>query len=258
MLSSIRSVFSPARRSRESPLDSPAHDTYNKIIILNKERLEQIIMTHISSFRNTPSPGPDGEPPLKGKKICLDAGHGGKDSGALGPAGAREKDVNLAISLKTKENLEKYGADVVLTRGDDTFVSLHDRTVIAEKEGCDIFISTHANSASKKKRLAHGTETYWYTKGDSQDKKLATGLHTNIVETIGLTDRGVKKAAFQVLREADMPAALIETAFISNSSEEALLTDPVFQEKVALGVTKGILGFFGCAIPPSLPPARIS
>ncbi|MDQ7826578.1 MAG: N-acetylmuramoyl-L-alanine amidase [Candidatus Eremiobacteraeota bacterium] len=211
-------------------------------------------MSNIPSFRATPPPGQEPELPLKGKKICLDAGHGGKDGGAHGPAGTDEKDMNLAVSLKTKADLEKCGAEVILTRGDDTFISLHDRTEIAEKEGCDIFVSTHFNSAAKKKRLAEGTETFWYTKGDSEDKKLATELQTNLVQTIGLKDRGVKQAGFQVLREADMPAALIEPAFISNPSEEALVVDSAFQEKIALAVTKGILGFFGCPVPPSLNP----
>jgi N-acetylmuramoyl-L-alanine amidase len=189
--------------------------------------------------------------PLKGKKICIDAGHGGSDSGAVGKGGAKEKDVNLAMSLKMKSELEKYGAEVLLTRGDDTFVSLQDRTDYANKEKCDIFISSHENSASKKKRIAHGTETFWYTKGDEDDKKLATELQNNVVAAVGLTDRGVKQANFAVLRESDMPAALIETAFISNPDEETLLIDPVFQQKVAVAVAKGVLGYFGCAIPAS-------
>jgi len=187
--------------------------------------------------------------PLKGKKICLDAGHGGEDSGAVGKGGTKEKDVNLDIVLLTKAELEKSGAEVLLTRGEDSYVSLKDRTDYANKEKCDIFVSAHENSAAKKKRIAHGTETFWHTKGDSNDKKLATELQTNIVAAIGLTDRGVKQANYAVLRESDMPSALIETAFISNPDEEALLKDPAFQKKVAMAVTKGILGYFGCAVP---------
>jgi N-acetylmuramoyl-L-alanine amidase len=190
--------------------------------------------------------------PLKGKKICLDAGHGGEDSGAVGKGGTKEKDVNLDIVLLTKTELEKNGAEVILTRGDDTYVSLKDRTDFANKEKCDIFVSSHENSAAKHKRIAHGTETFWHTKGDSSDKKLATEIHQNVMAAAGLTDRGVKQANFAVLRESDMPSALMETAFISNPDEEALLKDPAFQKKVAMAVTKGILGYFGCAVPASV------
>ena len=187
--------------------------------------------------------------PLKGKKICLDPGHGGSDYGAIGPAGTAEKDVNLSITLKAKEELEKYGAEVLLTRSDDTYISLKDRSKFANDRNCDLFISSHENSAAKQRRIAHGTETFWYTKGDEHDKKLATELQKNSVEAIGLTDRGVKQANFAVLRNAEMPAALMESAFISNPDEEKLLTDPAFQQKVAMAVAKSILGYFGCAIP---------
>jgi len=206
--------------------------------------MDRITSSHFHGAQNTT--------PLKGKKVCLDPGHGGEDSGAVGKGGTLEKDINLDIVLLAKAELEKNGANVLLTRSDDSYVSLKDRTDYANKEKCDIFISAHQNSAAKKKRIAHGTETFWHTKGDPNDKKLATELQKNIVAAIGLTDRGVKQGNYAVLRNSDMPAALIETAFISNPDEEALLKDPAFQKKVALAVTRGVMGYFGCAIPDCL------
>jgi N-acetylmuramoyl-L-alanine amidase len=232
-------------------LTPAAGDLIIKVKVAKDMPVDKITSAYHQPDRSSPQRPDDAPPPLKGKKICIDAGHGGYDAGALGPGGANEKDVNLDIALKTKAELEKCGAEVLLTRTDDTFVSLQDRTDFANKEKCDIFISAHENSAAKKKRIAHGTETFWHTKGDDNDKKLATELQTNIVSAIGLTDRGVKQANFAVLRESEMPAALIETAFISNPEEEKLLTDPVFQQKVAMAVTKGVLGYFGCVIPSS-------
>ena len=217
--------------------------------IMRSKSAKDVFMDRIASPQFQGAQDTQNTSPLKGKKICLDAGHGGEDSGAVGKGGTLEKDVNLDIVLLTKNELEKNGAKVLLTRGDDTYVSLADRTDYANKENCDIFVSAHENSAAKKKRIAHGTETFWHTKGDADDKKLATELQKNIVAAAGLTDRGVKQANYAVLRNSDMPSALIETAFISNPDEEALLKDPAFQKKIAMAVTRGIMGYFGCAIP---------
>lgn len=182
-------------------------------------------------------------------KICIDAGHGQHDPGAVGPGGLKEKDVALAISLKVGEKLEYNGFDIVYTRTNDIpgfprdlRQNLAKRVSIANTAKADLFISIHCNSA--KNIIAHGAET-WIVGRKGQAEKLANIVQDGLVKATGLTNRGIKVANFHVLKYTQMPAILIETAFISNPNEEKLLKNAEFQERIATAIAKGVCGYAG-------------
>lgn len=183
------------------------------------------------------------------KLIIIDAGHGGVDDGASGRNGTKEKDINLAIALKLSYCLKDAGYSILLTRPDDTFISLDDRSIFANSAKADIFISIHCNAS--RKHDAGGTEVYtepvslspvYQQQEDS--KRLAALVQDELVKTLGLEDRGIKEQDLSVCRETNAPAILIETAFIDNISEDRLLNDPVFQDKTAAAIKQGIDCYF--------------
>ncbi|WP_367883839.1 N-acetylmuramoyl-L-alanine amidase family protein [Thermococcus peptonophilus] len=168
---------------------------------------------------------------LSGYTICVDAGHGGKDPGAVGYV--VEKDVNLAIALKVAQVLEMDGANVVLTRDGDYFVSLSERVQIANSAGCDIFISIHANSGPSS---ATGFEVYHYYTS-SKGTALATYVDDEIAKLIPLKNRGgVKSAGYYVIKYTKMPAILIETGFVTNSYDASIISDESYQWKYAYAI----------------------
>jgi N-acetylmuramoyl-L-alanine amidase len=216
---------------------------------------------------------------LKIGKIVIDAGHGGHDTGTIGPNGLMEKDLVLDVALKLGKLLEsRLGAEVVYTRDDDTFIPLETRTAIANKEQADLFISIHANSSSD--ASARGVETYYLNFTSSRDalevaarensvseksihelqdlvKKIA--LKEKIEESrelaadvqkslyVGLSakspaihNRGVKKAPFIVLIGANMPSILAEISFVSNPTDERKLKTGEYRQRVAESLYKGI------------------
>lgn len=175
------------------------------------------------------------------KTICIDAGHGGKDSGAVGN-GLLEKDIVLSIAKKLKVMLIEKGFKVCMTREDDTFVELKDRCIIANKQKADIFVSIHCNS--DKNKSAFGFEIY-HTKGSIQGEKLSEVIKLSMNENkeIIRTDRGIKTANFTVLIGTNMPAVLVETAFISNIEDSKILKAK--QLEFATAICKGICSYFG-------------
>ncbi len=186
---------------------------------------------------NTESEGT--KPSLVGKKIFLDPGHGGTDSGAVGH-GLLEKDVNLSVALKTKKYLEERGATVRMSRETDMAVNLAERPELANSWGADCFLSIHCNSASV--TTAQGVETYYYSSANT----LASSVQAQILLNHDLykKDRGVKSENFLVIREAKMMSALVELAFINNAEDAAILRDK--QEEFALACAKGIVQYLGC------------
>jgi N-acetylmuramoyl-L-alanine amidase len=215
------------------------------------------------------------------RTIVLDPGHGGKDPGAIGPKGLREKDVTLALAKKIKPLLEEQGYSVLMTRETDVFVPLHERTAFANQNKADLFISIHTN-ASRSRRL-RGIETYFLgvaksreasetamlenaisqqalsdlekilldltrTSNLKQSSVLAESIQENLYGGLnsrfsGVKDLGVKQASFYVLIGAQMPAALVETSFISNPTAEALLRKEEYRDALARSILKGILGY---------------
>lgn len=218
---------------------------------------------------------------LKVRRVVIDAGHGGHDSGAIGKRGTREKDVTLAISRRVGEILADRGLEVVLTRDDDTYVRLEDRTRIANEAKGDLFISIHCNAAENRK--VRGTETFTLnvaadrysirlaarenasseksisdlqfiladlaTKANTEESdRLAQRVQSSLVSSLsqkyrGVQDLGTKHALFYVLLGAKMPAILVETAFLSHPQEEKWLASRAFQESTARAIADGVQAF---------------
>lgn len=192
-------------------------------------------------------PGQDGRlvlqrPALAGKTIVVDAGHGGHDPGALALNGAdSEKQLVLDVSLRVKDLLEKSGATVVMSRVDDSFLSLQERAQVANKSKANLFVSIHANSLPWNPN-AKGTETFFFNEGG---KRLAQAIQPQLIQSTGQTDRGVKQARFFVIRFAQMPAVLVETGFVTNDGDLARLKSSVHQYNFAAAVVNGIEVFYG-------------
>lgn len=211
------------------------------------------------------------------KKIIIDAGHGGHDAGAVGDNRLKEKDVVLDIALKLAERLERKDIEVILTRKDDTFISLPDRVKIANKSNADLFVSIHANASPDRNPNAKGTEVYIFNlvasskeaqeladrenigvetkylnlvlndlkkRCDDNDSINSAGyILENMVNELGLIGRADKKimrAPFYVLAHTHMPAVLVEVAFITNPNEEYLLSTRNFRLKSADAIFSGI------------------
>ncbi|ABZ85249.1 n-acetylmuramoyl-l-alanine amidase, putative [Heliomicrobium modesticaldum Ice1] len=170
--------------------------------------------------------------------ILLDPGHGGSDPGALGPTGKQEKDFTLPMALKVRDLLVKEGVDVLLTRSVDMDVSLADRGTINNRIRPDLFFSIHANAAARSE--AGGTETWICAENG---RSLAEAIQRKVQPATGREDRGVKQANFYVLRTSEVPAALLETAFISNAEEEKLLFSADFQDRVARAVVAALMEY---------------
>jgi len=219
---------------------------------------------------------------LKIGRIVIDPGHGGHDTGTIGPTGLEEKEVVLDVGLKLKKLLERNtGCEVVMTRSDDTFIPLEERTAIANEKSADLFISIHANASPDKS--ARGIETYYLNFTSSPDalevaarenassqeavhqlqdliKKIALTekieesqdfarqvqreVYTRVTKVSGgQRDRGTKKAPFVVLIGANMPSVLAEISFLTNPRDERLLKRPDYREKIAYALYEGILGY---------------
>ncbi len=188
---------------------------------------------------------------VAGRTIVLDPGHGGSDSGAVGPDGIQEKDVTLAVARLTRTILQNSGAHVVMTRDSDVDVygpNATDRQELqarvdvgAYTPGMNVFVSIHCNSFSS--ASATGTETFYYPKSE-KDAILAQDLQDALVAAGGRRDRGISEANFYVVKHTDTPAALVELAFISNYTGEALLNSEDFQAKMALAIAQGLGKFF--------------
>ena len=192
-------------------------------------------------------------------KICLDPGHGGYDPGAIGPTGLQEKNVTLAIALQVGQLMVAKGFQVIYTRTSeqvpwpsDVNQDLQARCSIAINGKADAFLSIHCNSATD--RTAHGSESYCLAFG-GKGQVLAGDVLAPVVMAAGTTNRGVKAANYEVLRgTTNIPAALVETAFISNPTEEMLLRNPATQAKIATAIASGIAAYFGAQPQPQVTP----
>lgn len=191
---------------------------------------------------------------LKGRKITIDAGHGGNDSGAIGPTGVMEKSVTLRIANELRRLLVAEGATVYMTRTTDTEVSskganasdieeLQARCDVANNSKSDIFISIHMDSFSS--GAAKGTTGYYYSLGSKRSRDLADKVRQGVIDQIGTSSRGTQSCNFYVVKHTDMPATLVEVAFISNPQEEQLLNSEEGIKKAAQGIADGIADYFG-------------
>jgi N-acetylmuramoyl-L-alanine amidase len=177
--------------------------------------------------------------------IYLDAGHGGKDSGASSN-GIKEKDIVLKLVKKMKALLGAYqGVTVATTRETDVFLSLDERTQKANKLNADVLLSIHCNSATDSS--AKGFESYRYPNAGASTIAFQNVLHAEIIRAIGtgIQDRGKKTANFHMLRESKMKAILTENLFVSNSGDASKLKDDSFLDKIAQGHVTGLEKFLG-------------
>lgn len=179
--------------------------------------------------------------------IVIDPGHGGADWGATD--GNKEKDAVMAIGSQVAKILEAHGIKAILTRNGDYFISLDRRVEIARESKADLFVSIHANYYDRPEAM--GVETYSYGSGG----RLAEVIQRSIVRRLAVVDRGTKTARFLVLRKSTIPAVLVETGFISNKLESALLATPEYRNRMADGIARGILEYLG--IQYKLVPARV-
>ncbi len=222
-------------------------------------------------------------PIKKIREIIIDAGHGGKDPGAIGSAGTEEKEIVLDVAKRLKRMLEDYGIKVKMTRSTDEFISLQERTEIASRSKADFFVSIHANSSPE--RSAQGIEVFalrdlGYLEKDEAQRRGNHRLlfnqlamkkyHADLEEILSdllyhckqeespllancvvegtsqyakIKNRGLKNARFYVLRNTLIPSVLVEVGFLSNPQEEKLLKTSLHRQKIALGLAKSILEY---------------
>jgi N-acetylmuramoyl-L-alanine amidase len=297
---SVRSVSE--KNSGDDPSVSPSNAMTRSAASGSKSsRSKQLSSTTSNTVGNTnakpdlirpssaPPPTRDGQSTLtralglKIGRIVIDAGHGGHDTGTIGPTGLMEKDLCLDVALRLGKIIQQRlpGADIVYTRSDDTFIPLEERTNIANQAKADLFISIHANSSQD--HMARGVETYYLNlKGSAEAMEVASrenassdqGIHDleDMVKKIArnekideskefaediqdslakrmqktsktVKDRGVRKAPFVVLIGADMPSILTEISFLSNPADEKLLKQPEYRQRVAEGLYQGVASY---------------
>ncbi|MDR2860921.1 MAG: N-acetylmuramoyl-L-alanine amidase, partial [Elusimicrobiota bacterium] len=242
------------------------------------------IVDDISSFKDIAA-AVTGNKNKDAKTIIIDAGHGGTDPGAIGPAGTKEKDITLEIAYELKKLFDKNKDYIaILTRKDDVFIPLAERTHIANEKRANLFISIHCNANLNRK--VGGFEVFFLSERASDAEALATErLENSVIELEGkpnaklaniqkmlwsmmqneylnesselssfidagapgklrIQNRGVKQAGFYVLRGTQMPAVLVETAFISNYAEEVKLRTRSFQKAAAQSIYEGVLKYY--------------
>ncbi|OAJ72616.1 N-acetylmuramoyl-L-alanine amidase [Brevibacillus sp. SKDU10] len=179
------------------------------------------------------------KPQKTGYLIVVDAGHGGHDVGAKGTVGNYEKDFTLSVANRLVEYLKQHKEfQVIATRSTDTYLTLKERTDIANEIDADVFISVHANSFKPETR---GTETYYYNQ-NSLD--LARVVHKHLLAATQFPDRKVKQNNFYVVKNTKMPAVLTETGFLTNQIENTQLMSPQFQDKVAKSLADAIFEYY--------------
>ncbi|MBS4173659.1 SH3 domain-containing protein [Bacillus sp. FJAT-49736] len=177
---------------------------------------------------------------IKGKTIIIDPGHGGQDNGTSGYRGTLEKNLTLSTAMKLYQKLKNAGANVILTRNDDHYVSLPARVGISENNKADAFISIHFDSLKEDPSVT-GHTTYYYH--DNQ-RALANEINQAISSQTSIKDRGVRFGDFHVIRENNIPAVLAELGYLSNPNEELLINTEQYQELVTTSIYNGFVRYF--------------
>lgn len=172
--------------------------------------------------------------------IVIDAGHGGNDPGAIGPSKTQEKEVTLAVARYLERYLMNDQIQVAMTRSEDLEILLQPRVDVANLRNADLFISIHANSMPPGNTHVRGIETYYTT---AHSKGLADTIHKYMIKELGAPDRRVRSRGLFVTRRSKMPSVLLEIGFLSSPSEEALLSNPAYQRKVAKAIRDGIQAY---------------
>lgn len=273
----VLDVFAPG----EAP---SAEEAPSKKEEVSEARYENGALSNAPAVKALPTPKPKPQEAEKRRRlIVIDPGHGGKDPGATGGRGTREKDVNLAAALELSRVLKERGDfDVLLTRSEDVFIPLSERSEMANEKNADLFVSLHCNAASNKRE--NGFEVYSVSETASDPAAEALAASENAVleiegknpqdemakmillamtkteminessafsalsakaigKRVDVSARGAKQAAFYVLRGTHAPAILVEMAFVSHAKDEAKLTSRRFRRTMAEGVASGITDY---------------
>lgn len=181
----------------------------------------------------------NGSSDLKNKKILIDPGHGGRDSGTIGAQGSLEKNLTLKTSQLLYNKLKARGANVLLTRSNDQYISLATRVSMAHYQNADAFISIHFDSIND--RTVRGMTSYYY---HSYQKELAQSVHKATIAQTKMKDRGVRQGNYHVIRENRQDAILLELGYLSNPTEEMLVKTSQYQEQVTNGIVQGLSNYF--------------
>ena len=261
-------------------IDLTGKVNYKIFLLTSPERLVVDIYKEVSD-KQVPHSPPQKSSAAKTPTIVIDPGHGGKDPGAIGKKGLKEKDIVLDVGIRLKRLIkDKIGADVVMTRETDIFIPLEERTAIANKKDADLFISIHANSS--RREGASGAETYLLGRATNREAmdtamrensatekslnelqliltdllttvkkdeslRLAHYVQGNLIENLEpdykINNLGVKQAPFYVLVNARMPSILAEISFISNREEEQRLGKSKYRQEIAEAILDGIIKY---------------
>ena len=212
--------------------------------------------------------------------ICLDPGHGGRDTGNR-TFWHSEKTYTLALALELRRLLQKAGFNVILTRSKDVYVDLPDRPALANKRGADLFVSLHFNATPTGRDQVQGPETYCITpvgasstnargegsdygattanRSEPQSLRFAYEIEKALVQNLGVPDRGVRRARYAVLRDAQMPAILIEGGYMTHPVESKTIYSEVGRSQMAQAMVRGILAYqrlISPRPPPGVPAAK--
>ena len=295
LLQSLRLGQNTLRRSR-LVIDLERYQRHRMLVLESPHR----VVVDVYGSRRAPEtlewelPGGGRDPDVKRfpagmrpvRTVVVDPGHGGKDPGATGIGGLREKDVNLRLSKLLAERLRAEGFRVILTREKDRYLDLEQRTVIAESKGADLFISIHANASRRKQ--AKGIEIYYLDENhdrhaldvasrengvprkqidslqrtlarwrvqelSSESERLAQAVHGALLPGLGkqyggVQDLGVKKGPFYVLFLSSIPSILVESGFLTNPHDVKLLRQRSYLERTANHIAEGVIRYRDGAI----------
>jgi N-acetylmuramoyl-L-alanine amidase len=182
--------------------------------------------------------------------VMLDAGHGGEDFGthSLSKPRYQEKYLNMSAAMMVKHFLQQFGFEVLMTRSDDTFISLEQRAMLANEQKPRVFVSIHFNSAPSAD--AEGIEVFYFRNEENKarmnkSKALAQSILDKTIQNTQAKSRGVKHGNYAVIRETTMPAVLIEGGFLTNASEMEKIKNASYLKSLALGIAQGIQEYVG-------------
>jgi len=191
-------------------------------------------------LRSTLPALPPPTPPKPRGLIVVDAGHGGRDPGAIGSGGIYEKTINLQVAQRVAGLLAQRGVSVIMTRRDDRFIELEDRADLANQRNADLFVSIHSDSAPN--RQVQGFTLYVAGAASASARRAAGCLNRTLAAT-GSEGHGIREADYKVLVQTNCPAILIELGYLSNPQDTLRLKDPTHQNRLAQAIADGILTY---------------